>query len=602
MRIARLRINGFRGIKEADLHLPEAAVLIGPNNVGKTTVIEALALVLGREGMVRALTEHDFFGSNPAEGDRIKIIATIIGFGHNDPDRFPEWFSIRKGVPSWYNPETGEVSASPKGPPLALACEIGFQARFDLSTLEVEWCRYFYDDHTTDDVFLDDAVTPVGVNLVRDIGLFLIPASRSWDRMISFGSELFRRVVSSENGLPAESILAARNELRTPKTPLENDPHLKPIIAEVNSEIATLFGPGNEVHLRLTGTDSASVLDAVVPHFGDQASVLIPSRKQGSGLISLQSLFLLLHFGKRRIENGKGFCLALEEPELHVPPSIQRRVLRRLKALSSQVIVSTHSALVAGFSEPTELLVLGNDQGTLAAKPLLDRKIDPAMPNAIRTLFQLKRVEVASALMSDIVLVPEGVFDFEWLSLLSRVAELQPGIVPAGASFSAAVGIVPTQGSAVEETTKRLAMVHSRVVPLVDGDKAGRAYAQALANNGSPMILRWPDGWTVEDIIGWVIEPAQAAILAELQKELPGSPTDLPTLVRCLKIDDSKDPSHLKGDRIAYDVLASAIGNEPSSLSRAGLLLDAVATAAKGGTTPHFEQAPGAGPVFIFKP
>ncbi|MBL4858948.1 MAG: EamA family transporter, partial [Erythrobacter sp.] len=45
-----------------------------------------------------------------------------------------------------------------------------------------------------------------------------------------------------------------------------------------------------------------------------------------------------LHFGNRRVESGKGFCLALEEPELHLPPTIQRRVLRRLKTLSSQII------------------------------------------------------------------------------------------------------------------------------------------------------------------------------------------------------------------------------------------------------------------------
>ena len=45
MRIARLRIIGFRGIKEADIRLGATSVLVGPNNVGKTTIIEALALI-----------------------------------------------------------------------------------------------------------------------------------------------------------------------------------------------------------------------------------------------------------------------------------------------------------------------------------------------------------------------------------------------------------------------------------------------------------------------------------------------------------------------------------------------------------------------------
>ena len=120
MRIARLRIIGFRGIKEADIRLGATSVLVGPNNVGKTTIVEALALILGREGMVRT-TEHDFFGSNPQPADRIKIIATIVGFGHVDSARFPDWFSARKGVPKWVDPTTGSESATERAAPFELS-------------------------------------------------------------------------------------------------------------------------------------------------------------------------------------------------------------------------------------------------------------------------------------------------------------------------------------------------------------------------------------------------------------------------------------------------------------------------------------------------
>jgi putative ATP-dependent endonuclease of OLD family len=601
MRIARLRIAGFRGIKEADVRLGATSVLVGPNNVGKTTIIEALALILGREGMVRTLTEHDFFGSNPQRPDRIRIIVTIVGFGHVDSARFPEWFSVRKGVPKWFDPTTGSESATEKSAPFELACEIGFQARFDHDSLEVETCRYFYDDHTTDDVFVDDAITPVGIGLVRDIGLFLIPASRSWDRMISFGSELFRRVVSSEGGLPAESILATRDLLRKPALPLEDDPRLKPIIAEVNNEISSLFGEGNDVLLRLTATDSASVLDAVTPHFGSVDTPMVPARRQGSGLISLQSLFLLLHFGTRRLEAGKGFCLALEEPELHLPPNIQRRVLRRIKALSSQVIVSTHSPLIAGFSDPTEILVVSNSGGVLAARALLERPLDAATPNAIRTLYHLRRVEVVTALMSEVVLVPEGTLDFEWLSLLSRVLELQSGAAAAGSFFSASIGTVPTQNGAIEETINRMKLCHSCVVGLADGDATGRAYARKLVVDAAQRVLRWPDEWTIEDVIGWIIQPAHNAVLAALAADIADPPSTVTELVERLKSDDAKNPKHLKGDRIAYEAIARAISDQPACMARAAELLDGLARAAKGEATPRFVKT-AIDPTLIFQP
>lgn len=53
--------------------------------------------------------------------------------------------------------------------------------------------------------------------MIRDVGFFLVPASRTWDRVVSFGSELFRRVVASAAGQPAESVLGERDRLRAPQ-------------------------------------------------------------------------------------------------------------------------------------------------------------------------------------------------------------------------------------------------------------------------------------------------------------------------------------------------------------------------------------------------
>ena len=65
MHLAKLSIRDFRGIRHADLALNQHNVFIGANNSGKTTIVEALALLFGRDRMVRSLTEHDFFGGNP---------------------------------------------------------------------------------------------------------------------------------------------------------------------------------------------------------------------------------------------------------------------------------------------------------------------------------------------------------------------------------------------------------------------------------------------------------------------------------------------------------------------------------------------------------
>lgn len=97
MKIALLEIENFRGIKSGKVVFGDHSVLLGPNNSGKTTVVEALALVLGRDRLVRSLTEHDFFGSDPAANDRLKIVATVIGFGTETPADYPDWFRDGRG-------------------------------------------------------------------------------------------------------------------------------------------------------------------------------------------------------------------------------------------------------------------------------------------------------------------------------------------------------------------------------------------------------------------------------------------------------------------------------------------------------------------------
>ena len=104
MRVSLLEIKGFRGIRTGKVQFRDHTVLIGPNNSGKTTIVEALALVLGRDRLIRNLTEHDFFGSAPEPTDRIKITATVTGFEPEDFTAHADWFGDQRGVPFWFDP------------------------------------------------------------------------------------------------------------------------------------------------------------------------------------------------------------------------------------------------------------------------------------------------------------------------------------------------------------------------------------------------------------------------------------------------------------------------------------------------------------------
>src|SRR5437773_12502394 len=61
MRITRLRIENFRSIKRLDLEIGDTTVFIGPNNAGKTSILDAVRIALTRRWGQRGtgFTEYD---------------------------------------------------------------------------------------------------------------------------------------------------------------------------------------------------------------------------------------------------------------------------------------------------------------------------------------------------------------------------------------------------------------------------------------------------------------------------------------------------------------------------------------------------------------
>src|SRR3989344_5836870 len=82
LRIARINIENFRGISKGELLFSGHTVLVGDNNTGKSTVLEAIDLVLGPERLARRppIDEHDFYAGRyiDAEGNPVSIKIEVV--------------------------------------------------------------------------------------------------------------------------------------------------------------------------------------------------------------------------------------------------------------------------------------------------------------------------------------------------------------------------------------------------------------------------------------------------------------------------------------------------------------------------------------------
>lgn len=78
MQVRQLTIGNFRGVQSGTVNFNGDALLVGGNSVGKSTVCEALDLVLGPERMFRrpVVDEWDFWGAQyrPTDDDHLREI------------------------------------------------------------------------------------------------------------------------------------------------------------------------------------------------------------------------------------------------------------------------------------------------------------------------------------------------------------------------------------------------------------------------------------------------------------------------------------------------------------------------------------------------
>jgi len=417
-------------------------------------------------------------------------------------------------------------------------------------------------------------VQTIPKQLLTELGFFLIPAHRTWDRLVSFNSELFRRILESTGALEAVEVLAERDRLRGDDHRIDLNGALKGMREGIDAQLKQLLPGDPALELRLTGTDTESLLQSLVPHYRYAGSVSVPAGRHGSGLLSLQTALLVLQVAERRQKNDQNVLIAVEEPELHMPPGVQVHVLQQLRSYSNQLVCTTHSPRVAAMCRATDIrLVSANGVSSSAITAVLKAQLPNSAKSGIRKLFYENRQSFIEAIMHRLVLVPEGRTDAEWLRLIELCAVTDQNtdehdLIPFGTIF----GVVPTHDACVVDTVTAIKRIRHGVVALVDGDAAGDGYVQDLLESASPPehILQWPKGWSIEDAVGWVLA-SEPGISESVKLDRPDAPDSIPGIVEWLK--KSTKEGGAKTDILAYEAVAGAILRSEPAKSRAKKLL-----------------------------
>lgn len=409
-RLSHLRIKNFRACKDVSLPLEGYTPLVGQNNTGKSSILQALSWVL----KPTALLTKDFHDP----GQPVEVVACIDGITDEILDRIPEARHRRAIAPYCRDGRLWiRVSAT------------GTTARTLIKEVwDIEQCPEngepeHWRDYPTG---LPQAVSallpdPLLVQAMHDIGEDLGKA-KAGTTIKSLLDEIMGPLLEAHAEL--NTALDTIRHVLTADGDRRSD-HLQQFDTDASSALNHFF-PGLTLDLDLQVVDVKEFFKAGDLHVTDKTT---GDRRRfdqmGTGAQRAIQMALIRYLAEtRRGEGGSPSrrLLLVDEPELYLHPQGVRRLRQALASLAQagfQVVFSTHSPLMLSRENAADTVIVGKtaDAGVTARKPLrqaVDEAIDGAESQS-RALFELSNL--AEIYFAERVVLCEGKTDRRLLPL-----------------------------------------------------------------------------------------------------------------------------------------------------------------------------------------
>lgn len=434
MRIARIDIRNFRGIAEATLLFPEHVVLVGDNNVGKSTVLEAANLVLGPDRLLRRppINEHDFFAGRyrfpPEESppdaseheDRagapeIAIEAVLTGLSDEQASHFADYIEWWDQHESDFYVEEDLLGLDEK--PTTPALRVSFRGRYIEDEDDFEGTTFF-----TRSLEEEDRPRSFTRRDKQLCGFLFLRGRRTGSRALSLGRGSLLDIILRQRELRPRMWEQTINQLAD--VDVAGDPELGISgILQTLEESLKKYVPhewGVAPHLRVSDLTRGHLRDVITAFLASGTDThAVPFHRQGAGTINVLVLALLSQIA----EDKQNAIFAMEEPETAIPPYAQKRIVHELRSISDQSILTSHSPYVLEEYHTTETLVLRRSSaGHLTFTPVA--LPDKVKPKVYRQDF---RTRFCEALLGSRVLIVEGATEAAAIPAAARrLSELDP--------------------------------------------------------------------------------------------------------------------------------------------------------------------------------
>jgi putative ATP-dependent endonuclease of OLD family len=342
VQIRRVRIERYRGIEKL-VWCPGRGIncLIGPGDSGKSTILDAIALVLS-PAPGRVASEHDYHGGDVEAGFKVELLV-----GQLDEEALSAWPAAP--LWTWLSAEK-RAQAAPDSEGEGVLC----LRATGTDDLEVT--------HAAIDP--SEGELPLSPSKRQAFGLSRIssPSAAYRELRMSRGSLLARNVQPGQlRALVTEAMQATRDEFSVPE---ETAARLREL-----SEALRAIAPGaGDLDLAILSPPGQNLLSSV-GLFGTSGKFPVPLASAGLGTQQL-ALFTLA----RLLISGSPLFV-IDEVESGLEPFRQRDLIARIRrtiADDGQAFITTHSPTAVGemtIEELHRVSCLGEGSGRVVALP-----------------------------------------------------------------------------------------------------------------------------------------------------------------------------------------------------------------------------------------
>jgi putative ATP-dependent endonuclease of OLD family len=418
MRISKININNFRGIRTGEVLFDGHSVLVGDNNSGKSTVLEAIDLVLGPERLSKraAIDEHDFYGGNYFDLEKKPIPITVEVIVIELADEQQIYFRDHL---EWWDTESKALLSGPPAedtnkPTVVPALRVGFCGSYDEEEDDFVAATRFMSPANEDGTY--DTFNTVAKRLC---GFLFLRTLRTGSRALSLerGSLLDIVLKLQEKRLRMwEDVLEQLRKLDVAEQP---ELGLTNILSQVQESIKSLVPAdwGDQPHMRVSDLTRENLRKTLTVFLAtgakrtDGTPHAAPFQHQGTGTINALVLALLSMIADLK----QNVIFAMEEPEIAIPPHTQRRIVDSVRGKSAQALFTSHSPYVLEQFDPPQIVTIQRIDGALKGIPAT---YPPTIkPKAYRAEMRRRFCE---SLLSRRVLIAEGKTEYDAIPAAAR--------------------------------------------------------------------------------------------------------------------------------------------------------------------------------------